>query len=99
MNGYRMFPLNYQASDDIMLYASVGRGFKAGGFNALTPQSTPYDPEESTTYEVGLKSELFDRILLLNVAAFSTDTTTCRWSSGSRRPLRIWKFATRLLRG
>jgi iron complex outermembrane receptor protein len=65
--------LTYQLAEDVMLYASVGGGFKAGGFNALTPQSVSYDPEKSTTYEMGMKSDLYDRLLHLNVAAFRTD--------------------------
>jgi iron complex outermembrane receptor protein len=65
--------LSYEPSKTLTVYFSVGQGFKAGGFNALTPQSTPYNPEVSTNYELGLKSESFDRRLLLNFALFHMD--------------------------
>jgi iron complex outermembrane receptor protein len=60
----------WQPAHALTAYFSFGRGFKAGGFNALTPQTAPYNPEISTNYEVGLKSESFDQRLLLNVALF-----------------------------
>jgi iron complex outermembrane receptor protein len=69
--------LQYQLDRDVMAYASFSRGFKAGGFNvaALTadPANYPYNPEHVNAYEVGLKSELLDRHLLLNLALFRND--------------------------
>lgn len=69
--------LNWKASDDILVYASVARGYKSGGFQGLsgtaTGASTPYDPEFAWGYEVGAKTDWFDRKLRLNVAAFQTD--------------------------
>ena len=53
-------------------YATFSRGFKSGGFNigGLQP---PFQPETLTDYEVGLKSELFDRKLRANLSAFVYD--------------------------
>ncbi|HKX78858.1 MAG TPA: TonB-dependent receptor [Novosphingobium sp.] len=62
--------LDHQFSRDIMAYASYNRGFKSGGFNATLLTDPPYDPEVLDAYEVGLKSELFDRRLRMNLAAF-----------------------------
>jgi iron complex outermembrane receptor protein len=64
--------------DDLrLLYASWTRGYNAGGFSGragtILAATTPYQPEEITAYEVGLKSEWFDRRLRANVAAFFTD--------------------------
>lgn len=63
-------------SDDIMLYGSWSKGYKTGGWTTryTTPQTTVanYDPEEATTFEIGLKSTLIDRRLQVNAAAFST---------------------------
>lgn len=71
------FALNWKANDDILLYASVARGYKSGGFQGLSGTaagaSTPYDPEYAWGYEIGAKTEWFDRRLRLNLSAFQTD--------------------------
>lgn len=64
--------LDHAVSDNLLLYASYNRGFKSGGFNALSAGDT-YEEEVLTAYEVGFKSELFDRHLRLNGAAFFYD--------------------------
>jgi iron complex outermembrane receptor protein len=68
--------LDYRFSDMFMVYASVATGFKGGGsnprpFNAF--QLLTFDPEELVAYEVGFKSDLFDRRLRLNVSAFQNE--------------------------
>lgn len=69
--------LQYEVNPDVMLYASYNRGFKAGGFSAAdttnNPDSLPFDPEYVDAYEIGLKSELLDRTLRFNLAAFRND--------------------------
>jgi iron complex outermembrane receptor protein len=69
--------LQYQPSSRIMAYASYSKGFKAGGFNGSdatgNAANIPFQPEHVNAYEAGLKSELFDRRLLLNLAAFRSD--------------------------
>lgn len=63
--------LDYQFTSDVLGYASFSRGYKAGNFNLLTYGSnTPTRPETIDAYEVGLKSELFDRHVRLNGAVF-----------------------------
>lgn len=69
--------LDWRLNDALMLYTSIGRGFKGGGWqggaaNALAA-STPFDPETAWNYEVGMKSELWDRRIRLNLASFYTD--------------------------
>jgi outer membrane receptor protein involved in Fe transport len=61
-------------TDDTLLYASVSRGYKGGGFNPpnLVPQGT-YDPEFVNAFEIGTKNELLNRTLLLNVTGFYYD--------------------------
>lgn len=70
--------LSFQATDDVLLYASATRGFKAGGWNSQTayrPQEfQPMEPEKTWSYESGVKAELFDRRLRLNATAFFADT-------------------------
>jgi iron complex outermembrane recepter protein len=69
--------LDWQASDEMMLYASVADGHKSGGFNGTAPDAvsaqTPFDEEKARQYEVGLKSEWFDRRLRSNLTAFYID--------------------------
>lgn len=67
------FALEYQASDDIYLYASASRGFKSGGFNLTSLQS--FDPETIWSYESGLKAEWLDRRVRTNISAFYYDYT------------------------
>jgi len=65
--------IDYQWSRDFMTYAQVSTGYKGGGVNPrpfFTTQAITYDPETLTAYEVGFKSQLFDRRLTLNAAAF-----------------------------
>jgi outer membrane receptor protein involved in Fe transport len=64
-------------SEDVLYYAGVSSGFKAGGFNSFAlganPDEAEYEPEEATGYEVGSKLSFFDRRAELNIAAFYTE--------------------------
>jgi iron complex outermembrane receptor protein len=65
--------LSYKWSEDVMAYVQYSTGYKSGGFNPrpLTrTQVTTFGPEKLQAYEIGLKSEWFDRRLRANVAAF-----------------------------
>jgi iron complex outermembrane receptor protein len=65
--------LDYRFTDDVMGYVSWSRGFRSGGWNgrATTPSSIgPYDPETVDSYEVGVRSQLFDQRLQLNATYF-----------------------------
>ncbi|MEP7313480.1 MAG: TonB-dependent receptor [Pseudomonadota bacterium] len=64
---------DYRFSDSLLGYASVSTGFKGGGVNPrpfFVTQRLPFQPETLTTYEVGFKSDLFDRRLRVNGAVF-----------------------------
>jgi len=68
--------VDYVLSDDVMLYASIAKGFKSGGFNGRANNAgsnRPYDPEIVWTYEVGAKTDWYDNRLRLNLAAFYND--------------------------
>jgi iron complex outermembrane receptor protein len=69
--------LNYKPNDDTLVYAAVARGTKSGGFfNGIATSSfalAPYLPEELTDYEVGLKTQLFERRLALDGSLFWYD--------------------------
>ena len=64
--------LDHQFTDDVLGYVSFNTGIKSGGFNVINP-SPRFLPEKLTAYEAGVKSELFDNRLRLNVAAFYYD--------------------------
>jgi iron complex outermembrane receptor protein len=71
--------LNFQATDDILLFAFWQRAFKSGGFvnNAATQNTfeSPYGQERIDNYEIGMKSEWFDQALRVNVNAYYQDHT------------------------
>ena len=66
--------LGYDVADGISTYARAATGYRSGGFNAQDAAVNgilPYfKPENVTSYEVGLKTELLDRRLRLNVAGY-----------------------------
>lgn len=66
------FVLSYQLQDNMLLYGSYARGFRAGGLNtnATNPAQVPYQPEHSDNYEIGWKNSFLDNKLKLNLTAF-----------------------------
>jgi iron complex outermembrane recepter protein len=71
--------LSYEPTDDLLIYASYSRGYRAGTFNALAYQdiSQVYfvDPEKVNAYEAGFKSQFANNTIQLNGAAFYYDYT------------------------
>lgn len=61
----------YDFSDDWSAYGRIATGYKSGGFNARTG-GPAFAPEKVMSYEIGMKSELFDRRVRFNLAAFHT---------------------------
>lgn len=72
--------VDYRASDDINLYARIARGSRSGGFNARQTTNSnaasgpiipliPFNEESIWSYEIGAKTEFFDR-LRLNASLF-----------------------------
>ena len=71
--------LSYDLSDEATVYATVSRGYKAGGFSLdrngadNSAVNEVFDPEILTNYEVGVKSELFGGRARFNASAFLLD--------------------------
>lgn len=65
--------LDHQFTPDVLGYVSYNRGFKSGGYNLISPGTAPFDPETVDAYEIGMKSEFFDRRVRLNAAVFYYD--------------------------
>ncbi|SOB88352.1 iron complex outermembrane recepter protein [Sphingomonas guangdongensis] len=73
----------WQVTDAVLGYASYARGFKSGGINMsglpLDAANQPalnaavVRPERNTTYEVGLKTRLFDGRVSVNIDGFYTE--------------------------
>lgn len=73
-----MVNVAWQITPDVMTYATYSEGYRAGGFAARFPGGLPtplpsFNPESVKSYELGLKSSLFDRRLTFNLAAFRVD--------------------------
>lgn len=62
--------IDHKLNPDVLLYASYSRGFKSGVFNLTEPASQVVNPETLDAFEVGVKSDLLDRHLRLNLAGF-----------------------------
>jgi iron complex outermembrane receptor protein len=75
--------LEYDVGDDLLTYVSVATGFKSGG---LSDGGRRHLPEELTNYEVGLKSQLFENALTLNLSAFLMDYQDMQVSAVERLP-------------
>jgi iron complex outermembrane receptor protein len=90
--------LNFQATDDMLLYASATRGFKAGGWNSRTAyrpeEFQPMDPEKTWSYELGMKSQLLDDRLRLNVTGFFAQTDGLQLSYTTPSPLGVGVLST-----
>lgn len=73
-----MLSVNYKATSNALLYSTVSKGFKSGGFAGAQPDAItaaePFNPEFVWNYEIGAKTEWFDRVRL-NLAAYWMDYT------------------------
>lgn len=68
------FGLDYHLTKQASTYATVTRGFKAGGFNAYAPPgSEEYGTEHTWDYELGVKSTWLDNRLSANLGVFYID--------------------------
>jgi iron complex outermembrane recepter protein len=68
------FAAAFRVRPDRTVYASVGRGFKAGGFNPISPAgSESYGQERTWNVETGVKATLADGKATANAAIFFID--------------------------
>ena len=70
------FSLAYDFTHDIMSYASVSKGYLAGGYSynfATGPENFTYDPEYTRNYEIGVKTSWLDKKLKANLSLFYID--------------------------
>ncbi len=79
-----MASARYDIGENAMVYGSYSEGFRSGGFSirsARRPEEAAFNPEDAFQYEVGFKSEWFERRLRLNVAAFLIERNNGQFSS------------------
>jgi outer membrane receptor protein involved in Fe transport len=75
--------LSWKPVDHTLIYATFSQGFRPGGFNRATKLILPdingtpqllrpngYTPDTLTNYEAGVKTDLFDRKVQLNLSAY-----------------------------
>jgi len=67
--------LDFQANDNVLLYATISESFQSGGFQTLCLGNpfcamTPFGPQEVLSYEAGIKADLLDNRLRINGAIF-----------------------------
>lgn len=70
------FGADYEVSPDVMVYGSASQGFRPGGVNqviGLPAELGPYGSDSIWSYEIGVKSQLFDRVLTLNANFYQID--------------------------
>jgi len=77
--------VQWDTSDNIMLYAKYSEAFKMGGFVVAPPiggdiDDSIYQPEQAEGYELGIKSTLLDGNLQFNLAYYDTDYTNLQVS-------------------
>lgn len=71
---YRISP-QYKISDTVMIYGTYSTGYKPGGIAFVGNKFNPYKAETVEAYELGIKSELLERRLRLNLSLFKSDFT------------------------
>ena len=71
------FSIALQATDNMMMYANYGKGYRTGGFNQgqTVRYETSYNPEITDNYEIGIKNSYWDNRFILNISAYYTDFT------------------------
>jgi iron complex outermembrane recepter protein len=69
------FGIDWDVTNDAMLYFSITRGYKSGGLNyaATSLVAASFEPETITSYEIGAKTQWFDHRLRLNLTGFFYD--------------------------
>ncbi len=80
------FGLEWQASDDVMVFFNASQGYKSGGFSDRVESQTgriDYDPESNTTLELGFKGTFLDGAMNANVTLFHMDIEDMQLASAT----------------
>jgi iron complex outermembrane receptor protein len=93
----------YEWTDDLMTYAQFATGFKGGGVSPrpfVPEQAISFEPETLDNYELGVKSDFFDRKMRVNASVFYGEYNdlqlglqTCPQFGGPGIPCGVWANA------
>ncbi len=66
------FSLQYTFTNDELIYASVTKGYKAGGFNSTSrfEDALTFKPEHSWSYEIGTKASCLNKLIYTDISLF-----------------------------
>ncbi|QIG79386.1 TonB-dependent receptor [Stakelama tenebrarum] len=84
------FNISYRFDEDVLVYAQASKGFRIGGTNPGLPPcptcivdlQSEFGPDSLWNYELGLKSQFFDRALTFNASLFWIDWDDIQLSVG-----------------
>ena len=74
------FTVTYKWTPTVLVYATYGVGFRSGGFNQPNFSIPIFDEEKLKNFEVGVKSQWFDKRLTVNGALFTGNVTGYQYS-------------------
>ena len=76
------FGVDYRVTDNILTYGKFSHGYRAGGQNLRLSGTDDFEfgPEINDEFEIGLKSDLFNNTLRLNLAAYTNEITDAQRS-------------------
>lgn len=63
----------WELSETVNLYAKFATGYRAGGASSRSLNYRSFGPESVKSYEIGAKTEFFDRMVRLNIAGYIMD--------------------------
>ena len=78
--------LSYDFTPDVQAYARYSTGYRAGGASSRTANYQAFGPEDVRSYEVGLKTDLFDHHVRLNLAGYIMDRDNSQVDISSIQP-------------
>ncbi len=68
-----MVTVAYDFDRDIHAYAKYATGYRAGGASSRTQNYQAFNPEDVTSYEIGLKADFWNRRARFNIAGYIMD--------------------------
>jgi iron complex outermembrane receptor protein len=86
------FTVDYKLTSENLVYATVAKGLKTGGFNGAQDRISDegqrlFDPETNWTYEIGTKNTFFDGRLQANLSAYYIDWKNMQLNEAVRNPV------------
>jgi iron complex outermembrane recepter protein len=70
-----LFTPRFKISTDLMVYARLASGYRAGGSNPLPGSGTPpeYHPDKTQDYDIGVKGDFLDHSLSVDASLYHID--------------------------